>query len=78
MGLLGSLVKSSIEGVVIELDKGNTPYVVGEQVTSHTRCYISTVYFYYRLFMTNIHVHSLCKSHQKYLFYAIIVHLPMT
>ena len=32
MGLLGSLVKSSIEGVVIELDKGNTPYVVGEEV----------------------------------------------
>ena len=34
MGLLGSLVKSSIEGVVIELDKGNTPYVVGEEVNS--------------------------------------------
>ena len=34
MGLLGSLVKSSIEGVVIELDKGNTPYVVGEEVSS--------------------------------------------
>ena len=53
MGLLGSLVKSSIEGVVIELDKGNTPYVVGEEVSSpafiisfySVFCYI--ILFYY-------------------------------
>ena len=31
MGLLGNLVKS-IDGVVIELDKGKIPYVVGEKV----------------------------------------------
>jgi len=33
MGLLGNLVKSSVDGVVIELDKGNIPYIVGEKVT---------------------------------------------
>lgn len=33
MDLLGTFVKSSIDGVVIELDKGNTPYVAGEKVT---------------------------------------------
>ena len=32
MGLLGNLVKSSIDGVVIELDKGTVPYVAGEKV----------------------------------------------
>ena len=32
MGLLDNFVKSSIDGVVIELDKGNTPYVAGEKV----------------------------------------------
>ena len=32
MGLLGNLVKSSVDGVVIELDKGNIPYIVGEKV----------------------------------------------
>ena len=32
MNLLGTFVKSSIDGVVIELDKGNTPYVAGEKV----------------------------------------------
>ena len=32
MGLLETFVKSSIDGVVIELDKGNTPYVAGEKV----------------------------------------------
>ena len=47
MGLLCSLVKSSIEGVVIELDKGNTPYVVGEEVISLTRSFILfTVYLH--------------------------------
>ena len=44
MGLLGSLVKSSIEGVVIELDKGNTPYIVGEEVNSPAFNIISIVY----------------------------------
>ena len=33
MGLLGNLIKSSIDGVVIELDKGNVPYVVGQKVS---------------------------------------------
>ena len=47
MGLLGSLVKSSIEGVVIELDKGNTPYVVGEEVISLSSLEVSfTVYLH--------------------------------
>ena len=32
MGLLDNFVKSSIDGVVIELEKGNTPYVAGEKV----------------------------------------------
>ena len=59
MGLLGSLVKSSIEGVVIELDKGNTPYVVGEEVISLTRSFIYSVFTL---------CSSLYKSHQKYLY----------
>ena len=33
MGLLGNLVKGSIDGVVIELDKGTVPYVAGEKVS---------------------------------------------
>ena len=33
MGILDTFVKGSIDGVVIELDKGNTAYVPGEKVT---------------------------------------------
>ena len=33
MGLLGNLVKSNIDGVVIALDKGTVPYVAGEKVS---------------------------------------------
>ena len=32
MGLLGNLIASNVDGVVIELDKEKTPYVVGEKV----------------------------------------------
>ena len=32
MGLLEAFVKSSIDGVVIELDKGKIPYIAGEKV----------------------------------------------
>ena len=32
MGLLGNLIASNVDGVVIELDKEKTPYLVGEKV----------------------------------------------
>ena len=32
MGLLGNLLSSSVDGVVIELDKEKTPYLIGEKV----------------------------------------------
>ena len=32
MGLLGNFIASNVDGVVIELDKEKTPYVVGEKV----------------------------------------------
>ena len=32
MGLLGNLLSSNVDGVVIELDKEKTPYLVGEKV----------------------------------------------
>ena len=41
MGLLGNLLASSVDGVVIELDKEKTPYLVGEKVL------ITKVYFLY-------------------------------
>ena len=33
MGLLGNLLSSNVDGVVIELDKEKTPYLVGEKVS---------------------------------------------
>ena len=32
MGLLGNFIASNVDGVVIELDKEKTPYLVGEKV----------------------------------------------
>ena len=32
MGLLGNLLSSNVDGVVIELDKEKTPYLIGEKV----------------------------------------------
>ena len=39
MGILGNLLASNVDGVVIELDKEKTPYLVGEKVI------ITKVYF---------------------------------
>ena len=36
MGLLGNLLSSNVDGVVIELDKEKTPYLVGEKVLRKT------------------------------------------